>query len=83
MTTTTTTLTPRQLDVLQWVDAFIATHDYAPTYRQIASGYGWTVNGARTHVAALIRKGVLEQHECQARTLRLTPAGKALVGGDA
>jgi len=81
MSTDTTTLTPRQLDVLQWIHGFIDTHDYPPTFRQLANGYGWTVNGAVTHVEALSRKGCLQRDEGQARTLRLTPLGKSLVGG--
>lgn len=81
MTTTTNPLTPRQLEVLQWISGYIDTHDYAPTYRQVAAAYGWTVNGAATHIRALTRKGCVEHDEYQSRTLRLTTLGRSLVGG--
>jgi SOS-response transcriptional repressor LexA len=78
-------LTPRQLDILQWINGFADTHGYAPTYRQIGHHYGWRSPGAAvtTHMTALQRKGVVTWEPGQSRTLQLTPLGKALIGGDA
>lgn len=85
MSTTTNPLTPRQQDVLQWISGFIDTHDYAPTYRQIGHHFGWrsAPAAATTHLQQLCNKGVIEWEKGQARTLRLTPLGKSLLGGDA
>jgi SOS-response transcriptional repressor LexA len=87
MTTTTDLplVTPRQLDILQWIDGFSDTHGYAPTYKQIGHHYGWRSPQAAstTHLQSLRRKGLVEWEKGQARTLRLTPLGKSLSGGAA
>lgn len=71
MTTTTTDLTPRQQDVLQWIAGYIDGHDYGPTVREIASHYGWTTNGVMGHLKALRRKGRITWQEGQSRTIRV------------
>jgi repressor LexA len=71
MTTTTTDLTPRQQDVLQWIDGFIDTHGFSPVVREIASHYGWTTNGVAGHLKALRRKGRITWVEHQSRTIRV------------
>lgn len=78
-------LTPRQLDILQWISGFADAHGYAPTYRQIGRHYGWKSPGAAvaTHLQSLERKGVVTREPGQARTLKLTPLGMAIIGGDA
>ena len=78
-------LTPRQQDILQWIAGFIDTHGYPPTYRQIGHHYGWKSPGAAvaTHLQSLERKGVVTREPGQARTLKLTPLGMAIIGGDA
>jgi repressor LexA len=78
-------LTPRQLDILQWISGFADAHGYAPTYRQIGHHYGWKSPGAAvsTHLRLLERKGVVTREPGQARTLKLTPLGVAMIGGDA
>jgi repressor LexA len=79
------TLTPRQLDILQWIAGFIDTHGYPPTYRQVGCHYGWRSPSAATstHLRSLERKGVVTREPGQARTLKLTPLGMAMIGGDA
>lgn len=64
-------LTARQKDVLDWVSAFIDTRGFSPTVREVANGYGWSVNGARTHLEAIRRKGWVTWEECKMRTIRV------------
>lgn len=71
-----TTLTPRQQEVLSWISGFIDTHGFSPTVREIASGFGWTTNGAMCHLRPMRKKGVISWVDGHARTLRVT-------GGDA
>lgn len=71
MSTTTTDLTPRQQDVLDWIVGFIDGHDYGPTVREVAHHYGWTINGAMCHLKALRRKGRITWIDGQSRTIRV------------
>lgn len=71
MTTTTTNLTPRQQDVLNWITGFVDTHEFPPSIREIAHHYGWTTNGAACHLRALRRKGRITWEEHQSRTIRV------------
>ena len=75
-TTTTDPLTPRQLDVLQWIAGYIDTHGFSPSIREISHAYGWTTNGVMCHLRAMRRKGAVTWLDGQARTIRV-------VGGDA
>jgi repressor LexA len=71
MSTTTNTLTPRQQDVLEFIEGWINVHGFSPTVREIASHYGWTTNGVAGHLKALRRKGRITWQEGQSRTIRV------------
>jgi repressor LexA len=74
--TTTNTLTPRQQDVLEFIEGWINVHGFSPTVREISHHYKTTVNGMVCHLKALRRKGRVTWLDGQARTIRVT-------GGDA
>lgn len=65
-------LTKKQAEVLQFIREFVAAHEYAPSYREIAAGLG--VSSPATvhqHVHTLKRKGYLGA-ERAARSLELS-----------
>jgi len=65
-------LTDRQKEVLSFVAGHIERNSYPPSMREIAGHFGISMKGAHDHVAALRRKGCLEQDGRRPRTLRLT-----------
>lgn len=71
MSTITTDLTPRQQDVLEFIEGWIDTHGFSPTVREISHHYKTTVNGMVCHLKALRRKGRITWHEGQSRTIRV------------
>jgi len=67
-------LTKKQAEVLHLVKEFLATHAYAPSYREIAEGLGVTSPATVfEHVRALHAKGFLSMDEGGARSVELTP----------
>lgn len=67
-------LTKKQTEVLHFIKEFLATHEYAPSYREIADGLG--VSSPATvfeHVRALHDKGFLRLDEGEARSVELAP----------
>lgn len=65
-------LTKKQAEVLRFVREFVAAHEYAPSYREIASGLG--VSSPATvfeHIRSLKAKGFLNA-ERSARSLELS-----------
>jgi len=69
--TETTTLTPRQQEVLSWISGFIDVHGFSPTIREIANGFGWTVNGAMCHLRPMRKKSVISWVDGHSRTIRV------------
>lgn len=72
-------LTPRQLEILQWIHGYVDSHEYGPTIREIGHSFGWTVNGVMSHLRPMRRKGVIDWLDGQSRTLRITALGKYVV----
>jgi repressor LexA len=65
-------LTHRQRQILEYIRSHLAEKGYAPTVRAIAAHFGIrSPNGARGHLVALERKGLLRHQRGQARTLQL------------
>ncbi len=65
-------LTYRQGQVLVFVAAYIAAHEYPPTMREIGEYLGTTLtNAVKHHLLALRRKGWLTVDPATARGLRL------------
>lgn len=69
-------LTPRQQEVVDWISGYIDVHGFSPTIRQIAAGFGWTVNGVMCHLRPIRKKGYVSWLDGEARTIRV-------IGGDA
>lgn len=65
-----TPLTKRQTEILKFVRAFIADHDYAPSYREIAAYFGLKSTATiAEHIESLKTKGYLSNEERSARSL--------------
>jgi repressor LexA len=64
-------LTPRQHEVLRFIEQTRAREGRAPTLREISAHFQFSSpNAAQSHVRALTRKGVLVSEPGKARTLR-------------
>ena len=67
-------ITPKQKMVLDFVRNYIEDHDYAPSYREIASSLNLnSVATVAEHISALQTKGHLIKEQSEARSLQLTP----------
>jgi len=64
--------TKKQQELLQFITAFLAEHEYAPSYREIMSALGYkSVSTVAVHVDGLIVKGFLVKKEKSARSVRI------------
>jgi repressor LexA len=75
-------LTKRQSDTLDCIRQFLATHNYAPSYRDIMRGTG--INSPATayaHVQALRDKGYLQLRDGQMRSVELTEKSNVFTRG--
>lgn len=65
-------LTKKQVEVLRFIREYVAAHEYAPSYREIASGLGVTSPATVfEHIQSLKEKGYLDA-ERSARSLELS-----------
>ena len=54
-------LTPRQLDIFEFLVAHIREHGYGPTVREIGHEFAIkSPNGVMCHIRALVKKGWIE-----------------------
>ena len=70
-------VTPRQRDVLAFIDAYTAENDVPPTYREIGTATNLTVNAVACKLRALQNKGCLTFAAGRHRAITLTEEGKA------
>lgn len=76
-----TDATDRQLEVLRFIARYIADNGYPPATRDIQDAFDLSsTNSVHEHLAALMRKGLLERIPMRARTLRLTKQGLVELG---
>lgn len=74
-------LTPRQSQVLAFIERHVATHGFAPSVAEIARAFGLaSPNGVAKHLAALEQKGWLTVAPGKARGLRLVATSGAPAG---
>jgi len=67
-------LTKRQKEILEFIEQFIASHDYSPSYREIAENFNLgSIATVADHVDNLHSKGYLVKDFNEARSLQLTP----------
>lgn len=67
-------LTKKQAETLRFIREYVAAHDYAPSYRDIAEGLG--VSSPATiheHIQSLKAKGFLDTEGRKGRSLELSP----------
>ncbi len=66
-------LTKRQQDIISYIDEFIQTHRYSPSYREIMQHFGFSSLGTvYRHVNVLKRKGLLLAEKNCSRSISLT-----------
>lgn len=66
-------LTKKQAEVVRFVREYVAAHEYAPSYREIAAGLGLSSPATiHQHLQALKDKGYLDLEERAARSLELS-----------
>lgn len=64
-------LTERQLEILHYIQAYIESHGYPPTIREIGHSMGIrSTNGVNDHLKALVKKGHLDRGSLKSRALR-------------
>lgn len=64
--------TPRQRQVLEFVEGFTREHGFAPSLEEIAEHMGFSsVSNAHQHVTALIRRGLLRRDPNRPRSLEV------------
>jgi len=74
-------LTPRQTEILEFIQRFIADTGMPPTRADMARELGFrSANAAEEHLRALQRKGVIELLPGTSRGIRLLEAAQALSG---
>lgn len=68
--------TKRQQELLSFVDGFIKTTGYGPSYREIMSALGYkSVSTVAIHIDGLIAKGYLARRDKSARSLEVVTLG--------
>ncbi|TSC72395.1 MAG: SOS regulatory protein LexA [Parcubacteria group bacterium Gr01-1014_38] len=73
-------LTKRQAGVLQFIREYVAAHEYAPSYQEIAEGLGRSSKATVfAHIQALKAKGLLRTEPSGARALELSKSVSLLV----
>ncbi len=65
-------LTDKQRAIFQFIQDRIVSRGHAPTIREIGEAFGIrSTNGVRTHISALLKKGLLKKQEFISRGLEL------------
>lgn len=64
-------LTERQKEILNFLKSYIKDRGYPPTMREIGEHFGFTWLGARGHLRALEKKGVIKINPFKARGLEV------------
>lgn len=67
--------TKKQKELLTFIEEFIATNGYSPSFREIMKGQGYTsVATVALHVNNLIKRGHLQKRDHSARSLEVVKA---------
>lgn len=64
-------LTPRQREVLEFIQHFLAKAGYPPTVREIGAHFGFVPRSIFDHLKALERKGYLRRTASKSRSLQV------------
>jgi SOS-response transcriptional repressor LexA len=69
--------TKKQQELLVFIETFIASHGYSPSYREITMGLNYnSVATVAAHVDNLIRRGHLQKRDHSARSLEVVHSSK-------
>lgn len=70
-------LTKKQTQILNFINDFMSSHDYSPSYREIMSGLGLSsVSAVSEHIDNLVMKGALKKVPGAARSLEIVDSNK-------
>ena len=62
----------KQQELLEFIDDFVKTHGYGPSYREIMSGLGYkSVSTVAVHVNGLLAKGYIRKRDNSARSIEI------------
>lgn len=65
-------ITPKQRQIIDFIESYTAENDISPSYREIAAAVGLSsVSAVAEHVENLVEKSVLRKTEGSARSLEL------------
>jgi repressor LexA len=70
--------TKRQWEVMRFIKAFIGSHDYSPSIREIALNFGVTLKAAVDFVAALEKKGYIRTTKTVHRSIKIIRTTKTV-----
>lgn len=77
-------LTEKQQAILDFINEYIAEHQYPPSVREIGKHFGIYPATVQDHISAIERKGFLQKKRFQSRTLSVSkasrPGGIPIVG---
>jgi len=77
-------LTDKQQAILNFINEYIAEHQYPPSVREIGKHFGIYPATVQDHISAIERKGFLQKKRFQSRTLSVSrasrPGGIPVVG---
>jgi repressor LexA len=74
-------LTRRQKEILDYVDAYIQSHGYAPSFEEIANSFGYgSLATVHEHVSNLERKGYIRKSYNQSRSIEMVRGDAAPAG---
>ncbi len=66
-------LTTRQQQILSFIEGYVATHSYSPTFREIQAHFKFkSVSGVAVHLRLMAQKGVVKLSAGHAGALQLT-----------
>lgn len=64
--------TKRQVELLEYLRAFVATHGYGPSYREIQTALGYkSVSTVAIHIEGLVMSGKIRKKDHSARSLEI------------
>lgn len=66
-----TKLTPRQLEVFNFIGFFTGENGFPPTMKEIADSFGFTAPAAYDKLRALERKGYIERKPQVSRSIKI------------
>lgn len=64
-------LTKKQREVFEFLKAYVTKHGYPPTYREIASHFGFLWSASKGHLKALEKKGFIRLKPSKSRGIEI------------